>query len=397
MYVKLLHTDKKSTKKNKNRKNVLKALIDTGASKSLIASSFVYTKISTTRGTKFRTAAGDFSTYSKTKLNFQLPELSPTAVVNHEFHISKKKIGQYDIIIGRDLINSIGLDTSGHEKMTKWPQMTAEIPYKPVDATVEQSFYIAETESMKQDVDRMSRILDAKYSKADLYKIAKNVKTLNTEEQAQLEAVLSRNESLFDRTLGRWKDDPYKIKLKNGATPYHAKPFSVPHAYEKTLKLEIDRLVKIGVLKKVNRSEWASPSFIIPNKDRTVRFINDFRELNKRIQRTPFPIPKIMDMLMKMQGFKWATSLDLNMGYYHIELHPESKKLCTLVFPWRKYEMQCLPMGLCNSPDIFQEKMSNLFSDLEYVRTYIDDLLVITKGSLDDHLEKLEIVLNKLR
>ena len=59
--------------------------------------------------------------------------------------------------------------------------------------------------------------------------------------------------------------------------------------------------------------------------------------------------------------------------------------------------MQCLPMGLCNSPDIFQEKMLNLFVDLEYVRTYIDDLLVITKGSLDDHLEKLDIVLNKLR
>ena len=85
------------------------------------------------------------------------------------------------------------------------------------------------------------------------------------------------------------------------------------------------------------------------------------------------------------------------MGYYHVELHPESKKLCTLIFPWGKYEMQCLPMGLCNGPDVFQEKMSTLFADLEYVRTYIDDLLVITKGDLNDHLEKLDIVLNKLK
>ena len=100
----------------------------------------------------------------------QLPKLSPTAVVNHEFHICKKKVGQYDIIIGRDLINSIELDTNGHNKMTKWPQMNVEILYKPVDSTVEQPFYIAEMESMKQDIDRMSRILDVKYSKADLYK-----------------------------------------------------------------------------------------------------------------------------------------------------------------------------------------------------------------------------------
>ena len=50
-------------------------------------------------------------------------------------------------------------------------------------------------------------------------------------------------------------------------------------------------------------------------------------------------------------------------------------------------------MGLCNSPDIFQEKMGNLYQDLEYVRAYIDDLLVVTNGTLEDHLEKLTEVL----
>ena len=59
--------------------------------------------------------------------------------------------------------------------------------------------------------------------------------------------------------------------------------------------------------------------------------------------------------------------------------------------------MQVLPMGLCNSPDIFQEKMFNLFADLEFVRTYIDDLLIVTKGDLEDHLEKLDAVLQRLK
>ena len=44
---------------------------------------------------------------------------------------------------------------------------------------------------------------------------------------------------------------------------------------------------------------------------------------------------------------------------------------------WGKFENQKLPMGLCNSPDIFQEKMNELFNGLEYVRIYIDDLLII--------------------
>jgi hypothetical protein len=54
-------------------------------------------------------------------------------------------------------------------------------------------------------------------------------------------------------------------------------------------------------------------------------------------------------------------------------------------------------MGLCNSPDIFQENMSSLMHDLEFVRAYIDDLLVLTRGDWNTHLSDLEEVLIRLR
>jgi hypothetical protein len=54
-------------------------------------------------------------------------------------------------------------------------------------------------------------------------------------------------------------------------------------------------------------------------------------------------------------------------------------------------------MGFSGSADIFQVEMGNLMAPLEYVRAYIDDLLVITKGSHDDHLDKLEQVFIQLR
>jgi hypothetical protein len=50
-------------------------------------------------------------------------------------------------------------------------------------------------------------------------------------------------------------------------------------------------------------------------------------------------------------------------------------------------------MGIAGSPDIFQEKMLELMEALEYVRAYLDDLLCITKLSLEDHLEQLGEVL----
>ena len=63
------------------------------------------------------------------------------------------------------------------------------------------SFYIKETKDIKEASDRMSKILDAKYSKADLHQLVRDIKILNDLDQNKLLNVLQRHESLFDRTL----------------------------------------------------------------------------------------------------------------------------------------------------------------------------------------------------
>jgi len=197
--------------------------------------------------------------------------------------------------------------------------------------------------------------------------------------------------------VGTWNTEPVDLVLKDTtAAPYHAKPYPVPYSQEQKLQEEVDRLCKQGILRKINRSEWACPMFTISKPDGSLRSLADLRELNKRIRRHPFPIPKIQDMLQKLEGFMWATSLDLNMGYYHIKLTPNASRLCTVVLPWGKYEYLRLPMGLCNSPDIFQEKMSELMVGLEFARAYLHDLLLISKGDLDEHLTQLEQALTRL-
>ena len=146
-------------------------------------------------------------------------------------------------------------------------------------------------------------------------------------------------------------------------------------------------MVKLGILKWEGESEWAFPSFIIPKSNQTVQFILDFRELNKLLKCKPWPLPKIVDTLQHLEGFTFASQLDLNMGYYTIRLDPDSSKICTIILPWGKYSYQRLPMGVAGSPDIFQEKMSGLMATLEYVRAYIDDLLIISNDSFEDHLD----------
>jgi dihydroorotate dehydrogenase len=121
-------------------------------------------------------------------------------------------------------------------------------------------------------------------------------------------------------------------------------------------------------------------------------------ELNVLLKRHPFPIPKIGkgDMIRSMEGFTFASALDLNMGYYHIKLDADAHKLCTIVLPWGKYKYKRLPMGIKIAPDVFQNVMSKLVQDMEYVKTYIDDLLILTNSSFKDHLLKLEMVLARL-
>jgi hypothetical protein len=123
-----------------------------------------------------------------------------------------------------------------------------------------------------------------------------------------------------------------------------------------------------------------------------VHTISDFRELNNQIVRKPYPIPKISATLQELEGFTYATTLNLNMGYNRIRLDPTAAKICTIIFPWGKYSYQRLTVGFAGLADIFQAEMGNLMATLEYVRANIDNLLVITKGSLDDHLDKLKQV-----
>jgi hypothetical protein len=57
--------------------------------------------------------------------------------------------------------------------------------------------------------------------------------------------------------------------------------------------------------------------FTIAKSDGSLQSLADLRELNKVLKRKPYPLPKISDMLQKLEGFMYATSLDLNMGFYH--------------------------------------------------------------------------------
>jgi hypothetical protein len=101
-------------------------------------------------------------------------------------------------------------------------------------------------------------------------------------------------------------------------------------------------------------------------------------------------------ILQELEGFTYATALDLNMGYCTITLNPTASKMCTIIFPWGKYSYKRLPMGFGDSANIFQAQIMDLMASLEFVQVYMDDLLIIKRGILDEHLQKMKTVLTRL-
>ncbi len=252
-----------------------------------------------------------------------------------------------------------------------------------------------------EDEGFAAQILDSKYEKQDLRKVADQQIHLKQQQRNSLyDRVFKGRERLFAGTLGVWPHEQVSAKLKPDAVPYHCqRPMRIPHIHLETLRKEVDRLVKTGVLQEVDGAHagpWCAPSFIVAKKDGRVRFITDYRELNKWIQRRPWPMPHISDLIQDIGAYKFVTAIDLSMGYYHFELDDELSDMTTFMLPWGLYKYKHLPMGLNISPDKFQERLSKLMAGLPNVRVYLDDIICWTNGTYEDHLKQVASVLDRL-
>ena len=384
----------------------VRVLCDTGTTSTIVLREFVQRmNMRDDAPTLWKTMGGKFVTRKVAVIKFSLPEFSPNRTITWTAHVddhTDRKRAQYDLIIGNDLLGEIGMDLCFSTGEIKWD--TESVPMKNRGLVSDQKAVkllyhtLVQPPIIMEAEERHRRILDADYSKVNIDEYVANIDHLSPQEKEKLKVVLENHPKLFQGGLGTLKIKPIHLELKEGAVPYHAKPFPIPKAYEQTTRNECDRFEKIGVWYRNSDTEWAAPTFIQPKKTGDVRILTDLRELNKWIVRKPYPLPKIQDMLQKLEQFSYATALDLSMGYYHIPLDKQSQKLCTTILPWGKYSYAKLPMGLSCSPDIFQSIMNELLGDLPYVLVYIDDILILNnkQETAEDHLQKIEQVLSRL-
>jgi hypothetical protein len=91
---------------------------------------------------------------------------------------------------------------------------------------------------------------------------------LTSKQQQELLKVITKHSVVFDGKLGILPGKPVSLQLlSQNVRPYHGRAFPIPKAHDTLIKNEVQRLVELDVLQKINSSEWAAPSFGIPKKN----------------------------------------------------------------------------------------------------------------------------------
>ena len=233
-----------------------------------------------------------------------------------------------------------------------------------------------------------------------LQKIVDETKgSLSEEEQQKVENLLHSYRDVFaitDQELGRTNVVEHAIHLSESA-PIKQRVRREPMNYQGVVKEELDKMLEKDVIEP-STSPWASPVVLVKKKDGSVRFCIDYRQLNDVTVKDAYPLPKIEENIDALKGSKWFSTLDLASGYWQVAMSEEDKEKTAFCTKYGLFQWKVMPFGLCNAPSTFERLMERVLQGLQWESAvlYLDDIIVFS-GTVDDHIQRLEEVFQRLR
>ena len=218
---------------------------------------------------------------------------------------------------------------------------------------------------------------------------------LTIPEKAEIQRII-RDSGIKINALGRVKGMTTSIET-DGASPINVRQYRMPIAKRLEARAETEKMLMSGVIRE-STSPWNSPVVLVTKPGGGTRFAIDFRKLNAVTKRQVYPMPRIEDCLNSLGSGKYFTLLDLQSAFWQVELDEDSKpKTAFSVEGMGHYEFNVLPYGLTNAAAVFQRMIDQVLVGLHWTHMlcYIDDVIIFG-SSLEEHNERLELVLRKL-
>jgi hypothetical protein len=213
-----------------------------------------------------------------------------------------------------------------------------------------------------------------------------------------LEELLDRHaELLGSHPVDGCAMEPVDVRLKDPDKVVWVPPRRLLQREEQIVDEEVDELVKVGAITR-STSPFNIPIVVVEQKGKsTVCF--DFRKLNKHVDNSRYPLPRIRVLLERLHGVSFFSPLVLARGYHHLPLTSSSRRFMAFSTQKGKYEWRRLPFRVVNGPMVSQETIAQIMEKLNwsYVLAYSHNIIVITKGDYENHLEVLQQVLERLR
>lgn len=209
----------------------------------------------------------------------------------------------------------------------------------------------------------------------------------------------SKYPTVFTEEIGIFNRGHISINLKPDAQPKFIRARPLPHAMKELVEVELDRLVKNGIIEPVDYSPWGSP--IVPilkkGKNKSVRICGDYKTtINPCIEIDQHPLPRIDTLFENFQGCAVFCKLDLRCAYQQFALDKKSQDLLTITTHKGLFRCKRLWFGVASAPAKFQKCMDSTLQGLEGTSWFLDDILV---GAADTEtlLIRVEAVLKRLR
>ena len=134
-------------------------------------------------------------------------------------------------------------------------------------------------------------------------------------------------------------------------------------------------------------------------KEQINKFCIDYRKLNAITKADAYPLTRIDDLLESFGQAKWFTTLDLASGYWQVAMDEADIEKTAFVTPFGLYEFLVMPFGLSYAPGTFQRLMNRVLQEFlnDFVAVYLDDVIIYTKGTFEQHMDHIAQVFQALR